>query len=116
MITIYYHKEKQQWFHHNPSASYTWGVQEIELPFTQNISSTQAFLRLKGGKVGPIVGVLTNKAVLEKLNVKQRPLLELLHHTLQEKGGLLALFAEETMSHHFFEGYCFDGEKKQWIK
>ncbi|MGI1801569.1 YheC/YheD family protein [Priestia sp. TRN 1309] len=116
MITIYYHKEKQQWFHNNPSASYKWGVQEIELPFTQSISSTQAFLRLKGEKAGPIVGVLTNKAVLEKLNVKQRPLLELLHHTLQEKGGLLALFAEETMSHHFFEGYCFDGAKKQWIK
>lgn len=115
MITIYYHKEKQQWFHNNPSASYTWGVQEIELPFTQSISPTQAFLRLKGEKAGPIVGVLTNKAVLEKLNVKQRPLLELLHHTLQEKGGLLALFAEETMSHHFFEGYCFDGADRKSV-
>ena len=44
------------------------GSSRNELPFTQNIC-TEAFLRLKGEKVGPIVGVLTNKAVLEKLNV-----------------------------------------------
>ncbi|HWO94819.1 MAG TPA: YheC/YheD family protein [Bacillus sp. (in: firmicutes)] len=116
MMTIYFDRGSDMWYHQDPHHSWSWGHQRIELPFQLTDSSSVSFvMRTYEGKAGPLIGLLTSEKTKCTLNEHPSDHIIGLHDVIQEQGGLLLVFSPEDMYTTYMSGKVYNRDMQEWI-
>ncbi|WP_052659373.1 YheC/YheD family protein [Bacillus alveayuensis] len=114
-MIIYYDFEQEKWFHKDSDFSYTFGKNEISLPFSEAKSCLSFSVVKKGNHLGPLIGIVISDSTVKPLLKRRKRSFEQIHQELKSLGGVCVVFTAENVQTNEIHGYVFSDEQKQWI-
>ncbi|RTR31392.1 YheC/YheD family protein [Robertmurraya yapensis] len=116
-MILYYDPDKQSWFHTEAEQEYTFGVDEIPVPYRNKPSSSSIPFHLgyrKKNNLGPFLGILAGRKN-ERNIIGNGPLFKKLQEEILDYGGLSFVFTLEHMREQQVDGYLYLPYKEQWL-
>lgn len=117
-MILYYDPDKQIWFHTEAEQKYTFGVDEIPVPYRNKPSSSSIPFHLgcrKKNNIGPLVGILAGRKNEQSI-VGNGPLFKRLQEEILGHEGISFVFTLEDMREEQVDGYLYLPYKEQWLR
>ncbi|TKC18127.1 YheC/YheD family endospore coat-associated protein [Robertmurraya kyonggiensis] len=116
-MILYYDPDKQIWFHTEAEQEYTFGVDEIPVPYRNKPSSSSIPFHLgcrKKNNLGPFVGILAGRKN-ERNIIGNGLLFKKLQEEILEHEGISFVFTLEDLGDQQVDGHLYLPYKEQWL-
>jgi hypothetical protein len=117
-MSIYYHPETRQWFHHDLIQDLHWGYNQEKIVFSGDASTKKLpfVIRKHQNKAGPLIGILTVKGKRRLPFAGNSRVFQRIQELLQKVGGLSIVFTPEGLQKKGLNGFVYHASIKKWVK
>lgn len=117
-MILYYDPDKQIWFHTEAEQEYTFGVDEIPVPYRNKPNSSSIPFHLqcrKKNNLGPFVGILAGRKNEQSI-VGNGPLFKKVQSEILDYEGISFVFTLEDLRENWVDGHLYLPNKEHWLR
>jgi hypothetical protein len=115
-MEIIYHPKAKEWTHCHKKLKVCWGANDKEVKYSNvNDEGIQFSVHEQGGRIGPLVGVMTSTKSKNKISGNIE-MFKALSKDLQRYGGIAIVFSADHFDSTEITGFIFDEKQKRWLK